>query len=88
MEEEFIKIPKWSLKLLKIEGYFERYHFHCQELNKKGELTYEKAWKATEQELFSFFELNRYEDYHSFRSAKHYHQRKRVDKNAPILTFI
>jgi len=88
MEEEFIKIPKWSLKLLKTEGYFERYHFHCKQLSTKGQLTYKEAYLRTEKELNQYFKLNKYENYENFRSAKSYYQSKKTDANGVLLSFI
>jgi len=88
MEEEFIKIPKWSLKLLKTEGYFERYHFHCKQLSAKGELTYKKAYQRTEKELNKYFHLEKYPNYENFRSAKSYYQNKKAGANGVILSFI
>lgn len=90
MEEKFIKIPEWSLQLLKVEGYFERYHFHCKKLNdQKKEWSYAEAWRLTENELRKYFRIKRYESYGSFRAAKSQdYTRKKTRKEEVLIFFV
>lgn len=62
---ENIIIPDHIKKLLKPEGYFERFYEFTNEFH-----THEEAFEATEHQLKTNFGINRYKNYDSFKDAK------------------
>lgn len=57
-----IKYPKHILNMLTEHGFDERYHHHC-----KTSRTYIEAYEKTEMEFFSYFDIQKYASYDSFR---------------------
>ena len=48
--------------MLTEHGFDERYHHHC-----KTSRTYIEAYEKTEMEFFSYFDIQKYASYDSFR---------------------
>lgn len=63
-EVQTVEIPIKALELLKIQGYIKRFH----ELRQHH--TQMEAWETLEDELFSYFKINRYNSYYSFRTSR------------------
>lgn len=66
-----IEIPRWSLSLLKRDGFMRRFHYHSQFAE-----NYKQAYLLTEQEQIAYFGFRHYADYHVFRSEKSKFQKK------------
>jgi hypothetical protein len=56
------KYPKHILKMLTEDGFDARYFHHCKTSN-----TYVEAYEKTEFEFRSYFDINKYASYDSFR---------------------
>ena len=56
------KYPKYILNMLTEDGFDARYYHHC-----KTSKTYIDAYEKTESEFRSYFDIDKYASYDSFR---------------------